>query len=172
MEGLFRQIGIYSNAGQLTSPSIRKRCYYKEASDGQILEEGITERVDVVVHRRRHGIFHARRQHDFFIYYSMFGFQRIGDLYGLLPTRDARLHAGRHRGKRRRWRARTPAPGRQQPAVCHGHPNCIAYDPAFAHEIAVIIQTASSVGCRSGQRLLLPTVMNEQYVMPLMPQGA
>ena len=145
MEALFRQVGIYSHAGQLYEPvDMDTLLYYKEASDGQILEEGITEAgsMSSFIAAGTAYATHGVNTIPFFIYYSMFGFQRIGDLIWAAGRHaHARVPARRHRRPHDARRRRAAAPGRQQPPVRAGrYPNCVAYDPAFAYEIAVIIE--------------------------------
>ncbi len=144
MEALFRQVGIYSSVGQLYEPvDMDTLLYYKEAKNGQILEEGITEAgamcsfIAAGTAYANHGI----NTIPFFIYYSMFGFQRIGDLiWAAADHADAGLPARRNgRAHDAGWR-RIAASGRQQPCAGLPVPNLLAYDPAFAYEIAVIIQ--------------------------------
>ena len=119
MEALFRQVGIYSSVGQLYEPvDMDTLLYYKEAKDGQILEEGITEAgsmcsfIAAGTAYANHGI----NTIPFFIYYSMFGFQRIGDLiWAAADMRTPRLPARRHRRPHDACRRRLAAPGRPQP---------------------------------------------------------
>jgi len=176
MEGLFRQVGIYSNAGQLYEPvDMETLLYYKEASDGQILEEGITEAgsmssfIAAGTAYSTHGV----NTIPFFIYYSMFGFQRIGDL--IWAAADARTRGFMLGGTS----GRTTLAGeglQHQDGNSHlfamAYPNCIAYDPAFAYEIAVIIQDGiKRMYVDQDSVFYYLTVMNEQYVMPVMPEG-
>jgi pyruvate dehydrogenase E1 component len=177
MEGLFRQIGIYSNAGQLYEPvDMETLLYYKEASDGQILEEGITEAgsmssfIAAGTAYSTHGV----NTIPFFIYYSMFGFQRIGDL--IWAAADARTRGFMLGGTA----GRTTLAGEglqhqdgNSQLFAMAYPNCIAYDPAFAYEIAVIIQDGiKRMYVDQDSVFYYLTVMNEQYVMPPMPEGA
>ena len=119
MEALFRQVGIYSSVGQLYEPvDMDTLLYYKEAKNGQILEEGITEAgamcsfIAAGTAYANHGI----NTIPFFIYYSMFGFQRIGDLiWAAADQRGTRLPAGRHRRAHHPGGRRLAAPGRSQP---------------------------------------------------------
>src|SRR5256886_4308467 len=176
MEALFRQVGIYSSVGQLYEPvDMDTLLYYKEAKDGQILEEGITEAGSISsfiaagTAYSNHGI----NTIPFFIYYSMFGFQRIGDLIWAAADMRARgfLLGG--------TAGRTTLAGEGlQHQDGHSHvlalslPNLRAYDPAFAYEIAVIIQDGIKrmyVDQESGFYYL--TVTNEPLPMPEMPNG-
>ena len=119
MESLFRAVGIYSHVGQLYEPvDMDTLLYYKEAQDGQILEEGITEAgsLSSFIAAGTAYATHGVNTIPFFIYYSMFGFQRVGDLiWAAADSRDPRLPARRHRRPDDARRRRAAAPGRQQP---------------------------------------------------------
>src|SRR6476619_1058859 len=177
MEALFRQVGIYSHIGQLYEPvDIDMLLYYKEASDGQILEEGITEAgsmssfIAAGTAYATHGI----NTIPFFIFYSMFGMQRIGDL--VWAAGDSRTRGFMLGGTA----GRTTLAGeglQHQDGNSHlfamAYPNCVAYDPAFAYEIAVIIQAGiRRMYVDQESVFYYLTVMNEQYAMPAMPEGA
>ncbi|PYV72768.1 MAG: pyruvate dehydrogenase (acetyl-transferring), homodimeric type, partial [Acidobacteria bacterium] len=176
MEALFRQVGIYSSVGQLYEPvDMDTLLYYKEAKDGQILEEGITEAGSISsfiaagTAYSNHGI----NTIPFFIYYSMFGFQRIGDLIWAAADMRARgfLLGG--------TAGRTTLAGEGlQHQDGHSHvlalpvPNLLAYDPAFAFEIAVIIQDGIRRMYVNGESIFYYlTVGNEPLPMPAMPDG-
>ena len=145
MESLFRRSASTAHVGQLYEPvDMDTLLYYKEAQDGQILEEGITEAgLDVVVHRRRHRLRDARRQHDSVLHLLLdvrLPADRRLDL-GRRRLARARLPARRHGGPDDAGGRRAAAPGRPQPASSRSRvPNCVSYDPAFAYELAVIIQ--------------------------------
>jgi pyruvate dehydrogenase E1 component len=176
MEALFRQVGIYSHAGQLYEPvDMDTLLYYKEASDGQIFEEGITEAgsMSSFVAAGTAYATHGVNTIPFFIYYSMFGFQRIGDLiWAAADSRTRGFMLGGTSG-------RTTLSGeglQHQDGNSHlfamAYPNCVAYDPAFAHEIAVIIQDGiERMYVKQESIFYYLTVMNEQYAMPVMPDG-
>jgi pyruvate dehydrogenase E1 component len=176
MEALFRQVGIYSSVGQLYEPvDMDTLLYYKEAKDGQILEEGITEAgsmcsfIAAGTAYANHGI----NTIPFFIYYSMFGFQRIGDLiWAAADMRTRGFLVGGTAG-----RTTLAGEGLQHQ---DGHslvlaltvPNCMAYDPAFAYEIAVIIQDGIKRMYVDGESIFYYlTVTNEPLAMPEMPSG-
>jgi len=177
MEALFRQVGIYSHAGQVYEPvDMDTLLYYKEASDGQILEEGINEAgsmssfISAGTAYATHGV----NTIPFFIYYSMFGFQRIGDLiWAAADSRTRGFLLGGTAG-------RTTLAGeglQHQDGNSHlfalAYPNCLPYDPAFAYEIAVIIQEGIKRMYVDQESIFYYlTVMNEQYEMPPMPEGA
>jgi pyruvate dehydrogenase E1 component len=176
MEALFRQIGIYSSVGQLYEPvDMDTLLYYKEAKDGQILEEGITEAGSISsfiaagTAYSNHGI----NTIPFFIYYSMFGFQRIGDL--IWAAADMRTRGFLLGGTAGRT---TLAGEGLQHQDGHSHvlalsvPNLMAYDPAFAFEIAVIIQDGIRRMYVDQESIFYYlTLGNEPLPMPAMPDG-
>ena len=177
MEGMFRQLGIFSQVGQLYVPEDADQLmFYREDSDGQIIQEGINEAgamsswIAAATSYSNHDV----PMLPFYIFYSMFGFQRVGDLAWAAGDSRARgFLLGATAG-------RTTLNGEGlQHEDGHSHllastvPNCRAYDPAYAYEVAVIIQ--------EGLRRMLEeqedvyyylTVMNENYVHPPMPEGA
>ena len=177
MEGLFRQIGIYSPVGQLYQPQDSEQLmFYKEDQHGQILEEGITEAgsISSFIAAGTSYSAHDVQMVPFYIYYSMFGYQRVGDLiWAAGDTRTRGFMLGGTAG-------RTTLNGEGlQHADGHSHmlfpvvPNCRAYDPTFGFELAVIIQDGL-------QRMLVDqedvfyylTLMNENYRHPEMPEGS
>ncbi len=176
MEALFRQVGIYSHVGQLYDPvDSETLLYYKEAIDGQILEEGITEAgsmssfIAAGTAYATHGI----NTIPFFIYYSMFGFQRIGDL--AWAAGDIKCKGFMIGGTSGRT---TLAGEGLQHQDGHSHllayplPNLKAYDPAYAYEIAVIIQDGIKRMYVDREDIFYYiTVMNESYAQPSMPEG-
>jgi pyruvate dehydrogenase E1 component len=177
MEALFRAVGIYSHAGQTYEPvDMDTLLYYKEASDGQILEEGITEAgsMSSFVAAGTAYATHGVNTIPFFIYYSMFGFQRIGDL--IWAAGDARTRGFLLGGTS----GRTTLAGEglqhqdgNSQLFALAYPNCVSYDPAFAYEIAVIIQDGiRRMYVDQDSIFYYLTVMNEQYAMPEMPKGA
>ncbi len=177
MEGMFRQLGIYSSVGQRYTPQDAGQImFYKEDQKGQILEEGINEA----------GAFSAwiaaatsystsgYSMVPFYIFYSMFGFQRIGDLAWAAGDSQARgFLIGATAG-------RTTLNGEGlQHQDGHSHllastiPNCVSYDPAVAYELAVIIQDGLRRMYQEGEnKFYYITTMNENYLQPEMPQGA
>ncbi len=176
MEALFRQVGIYSSVGQLYEPvDMATLLYYKEAKDGQILEEGITEAgsmcsfIAAGTAYANHGI----NTIPFFIYYSMFGFQRIGDL--IWAAADMRCRGFLVGGTAGRT---TLAGEGLQHQDGNSHvlalpvPNLLAYDPAFAYEIAIIIQDGIKRMYVDQESIFYYlTVTNEPLPMPEMPKG-
>jgi pyruvate dehydrogenase E1 component len=171
MESLFRQFGIYSHVGQMYEPVDKGMLlYYREASDGQILEEGITEAGSMASFIAA-GTSYATHGIDmipFFIFYSMFGFQRIGDL--IWASADQRVRGfllGATSG-------RTTLNGEGlQHEDGHSHvlastiPNLMCYDPAYAYELAVIIRDGLRRMYRDREDIFYYiTLYNENYVMP------
>ena len=177
MEALFRQVGIYSHAGQTYEPvDMDTLLYYKEASDGQILEEGINEAgsMSSFIAAGTAYATHGVNTIPFFIYYSMFGFQRIGDL--IWAAGDSRTRGFLLGGTS----GRTTLAGEglqhqdgNSQLFSLAYPNCVSYDPAFAYEIAVIIEDGIKRMYVDQESIFYYlTVMNEQYAMPEMPTGA
>jgi pyruvate dehydrogenase E1 component len=177
MEALFRKYGIYSHAGQLYEPVDKNSLlYYKEAKDGQILEEGITE-AGAMSSFIAAGTSYSTSDINmvpFFFFYSMFGFQRVGDLIwaaGDIQARGFLLGA---------TAGRTTLAGEGlQHQDGHSHilalanPSVLAYDPAFAFELAVIVREGLHRMLENGENLVYYlTIMNEFYAMPAMPAGA
>ena len=177
MESLFRTVGIYSSVGQKYEPvDVNTLLYYKEAKNGQILEEGITEAGSMASFIAAGTAYsaHGINTIPFFIYYSMFGFQRIGDfIWAAADMRARGFLLGGTSG-------RTTLSGeglQHQDGNSHilalPVPNLRAYDPAFAYEIAVIIQDGVRRMYKDGESCFYYiTVMNEPYAMPAMPAGA
>lgn len=176
MEGLFRQIGIYSPVGQLYTPVDRDQVmYYREAKDGQILEEGINEAGAFCSWMAAGTSYSSNKlaMIPFYIYYSMFGFQRVGDLAWAAGDMQARgfLLGG--------TAGRTTLAGEGlQHQDGHSHlfastiPNCVAYDPTYAYELAVIIQDGLRRMYQQMDNVFYYiTVMNENYTHPDMPKG-
>jgi len=176
MESLFRQFGIYASQGQLYRPHDAEMfLYYKESKDGQILEEGITEAGSMASFTAA-GTAYANYGADmipFFIYYSMFGFQRVGDLiWAFGDARGKGFLCGGTAG-----RSTLSGEGLQHQ---DGHsllmastvPNCAAYDPAYAYEIAIVVQDGIRRMYHEREDLFYYlTLYNENYPMPPMPEG-
>ncbi|CAL4321164.1 pyruvate dehydrogenase (acetyl-transferring), homodimeric type [Buchnera aphidicola] len=177
MEGLFRMIGIYSSIGQKYIPQDREQLsYYKEERKGQILQEGINELGAASSWLAAATSYSTNNfpMIPFYIYYSIFGFQRIGDLFWAAGDQQARgfLIGGTS--------GRTTLNGEGlQHEDGHSHiqsltiPNCISYDPAFAYEVAVIIQDGlrRMYGPLQENIYYYITTINENYYMPAMPKG-
>ena len=174
MESLFRQVGIYSSRGQLYEPvDVHTLLYYKEAKDGQILEEGITEAgaMGSFIAAGSAYATHGINTIPFFIYYSMFGLQRISDF--IWAAADMRCRGFLLGGTAGRT---TLAGEGLQHQDGNSHvlalpiPTLRAYDPAFAYELAVIIQDGIRRMYKDGESIFYYiTVMNEPYAMPPMP---
>ena len=177
MEGMFRQLGIYSSVGQLYEPVDHNQVmYYREDIKGQILEEGLTEAgaysswIAAATSYKNHGI----HMIPFYIYYSMFGFQRIGDLaWAGADMRSRGFLLGGTAG-------RTTLNGEGlQHQDGHSHlqastiPNCVSYDPTYAYELAIIIQDGLKRMYQDFEDIFYYiTVMNENYQHPPMPDMA
>jgi pyruvate dehydrogenase E1 component len=177
MESLFRTVGIYSSVGQKYEPvDVNTLLYYKEAKNGQILEEGITEAGSVASFIAAGSAYatHGINTIPFFIYYSMFGFQRIADfIWAAADMRTRGFLLGGTAGRT------TLAGEGLQHQDGNSHvlalpvPNLRAYDPAYAYEIAVILQDGIRRMYKDGENIFYYiTVMNEPYAMPAMPVGA
>ena len=177
MEGLFRQLGIYSDKGQLYVPQDADQLmFYREARDGQILEEGITEAgavsswIAAATAYSNHGL----SMIPFYIFYSMFGFQRIGDLAWAAGDMQARgFLVGGTAGRT------TLAGEGLQHDDGHSHvfssaiPNCVSYDPTFAFELAVIVHHGLKRMFSDQENIFYYlTVMNENYPHPALPAGS
>ena len=177
MEGLFRQVGIYAPKGQLYEPQDSDQLmYYREDQKGQILQEGINEAgamsswIAAATAYANHGV----EMIPFYAYYSMFGFQRVGDLAWAAGDMQAKgfLMGG--------TAGRTTLNGEGlQHEDGHSHlqsatiPNCVSYDPTFAYEMAVIIQDGMRRMYQEQESVFYYiTMMNENYHQPAMPKGA
>jgi pyruvate dehydrogenase E1 component len=177
MEGMFRQLGIYSSSGQLYEPEDSDQLmYYREDKKGQILQEGINEAgamsewIAAATAYSNHGV----SMIPFYIYYSMFGFQRVGDL--AWAAGDMQAHGFLLGGTAGRT---TLAGEGLQHQDGHSHlvagtiPNCVSYDPAFAYELVVILQDGMRRMYQHKDNVFYyVTVMNENYHQPAMPKGA
>ncbi len=176
MESIIRQVGIYASQGQLYKPHDQDMVlYYREAKDGQILEEGITEAGSMASFTAA-GAAHSNYQVQmipFFTYYSMFGFQRVGDLiWAFADARGKGFLMGGTAG-----RTTLAGEGLQHQ---DGHsivlsstvPTCATYDPAYAYELGVIIQDGIRRMYQEREDLFYYiTLYNEDYAMPEMPPG-
>ena len=176
MEGLFRQLGIYSSEGQLYEPvDAGELAAYRETKDGQVLEEGINEAgafaawIAAATSYSTHGFTLI----PFYIFYSMFGFQRVGDFAWAAGDMQARgFLLGATAG-------RTTLNGEGlQHADGHSHvlsatiPNCVSYDPCYAYELAVIVHNGLQRMYANDEHVFFYiTLMNENYVQPSLPDG-
>ena len=177
MEGMFRQLGIYSPVGQLYQPQDSEQLmFYKEDEHGQILEEGITEAgsISSFIAAGTSYSTHDVQMVPFYIYYSMFGYQRVGDL--VWAAGDSRTRGFMLGGTA----GRTTLNGEGlQHEDGHSHvlfsvvPNCRAYDPTFGYELAVIIQDGlRRMVAEQEDVFYYLTLMNENYLHPAMPAGS
>jgi pyruvate dehydrogenase E1 component len=177
MEGMFRQVGVYSHVGQLYQPQDSEQLsFYKEDRHGQILEEGINEAgsISSFIAAGTSYSAHDEQMIPFYIYYSMFGYQRVGDL--IWAAADSRARGFLLGGTA----GRTTLNGEGlQHEDGHSHvlfsvvPNCRAYDPAFNYEVAVIIQEGlRRMVAEQEDVFYYLTLMNENYVHPAMPEDA
>lgn len=176
MEALFRQVGIYSHVGQLYEPVDKESLlYYKEATDGQILEEGITEAgsMSSFIASGTAYATHGINMIPFFIYYSMFGFQRIGDLIWAAGDMQAKgFLVGGTSGRTTLAGEGLQHQDGNSHLLAYTIPNLITYDPAFAYEIAVIVRDGIRRMFEEQENVFYYlTVMNENYEMPPMPKG-
>ena len=177
MDALFREIGIYSPKGQLYEPvDAESLLYYHEAKDGQILEEGINEAGSMASFVTAGTAYASHGQHliPFYIYYSMFGYQRVGDLMWLAGDIMAKgFLLGATAGRTTlNGEGLQHEDGHSQLAMS-AIPNVMAYDPAFAYELAVIIQDGMRRMYQQGENVFYYlTLYNENYSMPPMPLGA
>jgi pyruvate dehydrogenase E1 component len=176
MQSLFRQVAIYSSVGQLYDPEDRDELlYYKEAKDGQILEEGITEAgamsswIAAATSYSAHGV----PMLPFYIFYSMFGFQRVGDfIWAAGDSRARGFLIGATAGRTTLSGEGLQHQDGSSHLVASTMPNCRAYDPCYGYELAAIVRDGA-------QRMLAEqedvfyyiTVMNENYAHPAMPAG-
>jgi pyruvate dehydrogenase E1 component len=177
MEGMFRQLGIYSSVGQLYKPQDADQLmYYREDKAGQVLQEGINEAgaMSSWISAATSYSTNDLPMIPFYIYYSMFGLQRVGDLAWLAGDMRARgfLLGG--------TAGRTTLNGEGlQHEDGHSHilastiPNCVAYDPTFAYEVVVIVRDGIRRMYQEQQDVYYYiTLMNENYPHPAMPEGA
>jgi pyruvate dehydrogenase E1 component len=177
MESLFRQVGIYSHVGQRYEPVDRETLlYYKEATDGQILEEGITEAGSVcsfIAAGTAHAS-HGVNTIPIFIFYSMFGFQRIGDLLWAAGDMGCRgFLAGGTAGRTTLAGEGLQHQDGHSHLLAYTHPHVVAYDPAFAYELAVIVEEGiRRMYVEQENVCYYLTVGNEPYAMPSMPEDS
>ena len=176
MDNFFRQVGIYSPLGQLYDPQdANSMLYYREAKDGQLLEEGITEAGAIsswIAAATSYSV-HGTTMLPFYIYYSMFGFQRVGDLIWAAADQRARgFLIGATAGRTTLGGEGLQHQDGSSHVVAATVPNCRAYDPAFASELAVIVDHgARAMVERQEDVFYYITVMNENYVQQTLPPG-
>ncbi len=176
MESLFRQFGIYASQGQLYKPHDAEMfLYYKESKDGQILEEGITEAGSMASFTAA-GTAYANygvAMVPFFIYYSMFGLQRVGDLiWAFGDSRGKGFLCGGTAGRTTLAGEGLQHQDGQSILLSSILPTCTTYDPAYAYEVAIIVQDGiRRMYQEQEDRFYYLTLYNENYPMPPMPQG-
>lgn len=177
MQTLFRQFAIYSSTGQMYEPEDRDELlYYKEAKNGQILEEGITEAgaisswIAAATAYSAHGV----TMLPFYIFYSIFGFQRVADLiWGAGDSRARGFLIGATSGRTTLSGEGLQHQDGSSHVIAATFPNCVAYDPTYGYELAVIIQDGIRRMLDEQQDVFYYlTVTNENYRMPAMPVGA
>ena len=177
MANLFRQVGIYSAQGQLYEPEdIDSILYYREAKDGQILEEGISEAgaISSWTAAATSYAVHGLPMLPFYIYYSMFGFQRIGDLIWAAADQRARgFLIGATSGRTTLGGEGLQHQDGSSLLTAATVPNCVSYDPAYAYELAVIVDEGMQrMLARNEDVFYYITVTNENEAQPSMPEGA
>ena len=176
MDALFRQCGIYSHAGQLYEPVDKDTLiYYKEAQDGQILEEGITEAgsLSSMIAAGTAYSTHGVNTIPFFIFYSMFGFQRVGDLiWAAAEMRTRGFLMGGTSGRTTLNGEGLQHQDGQSHLLAYPIPNLRTYDPAYAYELAVIIRDGiKRMYIDQEEIFYYITIQNDNYAMPAMPEG-
>ncbi len=176
LEALFRQIGIYSHAGQLYVPEDKEQLmYYRESVDGQVLEEGITEAGSMaswIAAATAYSTHHIPMV-PFFTFYSMFGFQRIGDfIWAAADMRARGFLIGATAGRTTLEGEGLQHQDGQSLLVASTVPSCRAYDPTFGYEMAVIVQQGLTEMLKDEKDVFYYiTAMNEKYTQPAMPEG-
>jgi pyruvate dehydrogenase E1 component len=177
MEGMFRQLGIWNQLGQLYTPEDADQLmFYKESKDGQILQEGINEAggmcdwIAAATSYSTHGV----QMIPFYIFYSMFGFQRIGDLAWAAGDMRSRgfLLGGTAGRKTLNGEGLQHEDGHSQ-IIAATIPNCVSWDPTFAYEVVTIIQDGlRRMVAEQEDVFYYLTLMNENYPHPAMPDGS
>jgi pyruvate dehydrogenase E1 component len=177
MDNMFRQVGIYAPGGQLYEPQdAGSMLYYREAQDGQLLEEGINEAgalASWIAAATSYSV-HDEPMLPFYIFYSMFGFQRVGDLiWAAADQRSRGFLVGATAGRTTLSGEGLQHQDGQSHVMAATVPNCRAYDPAFAYEVAVIVDYGARAMLERGEDVFYYlTVMNENYAQPSMPADA
>ena len=177
MDNMFRQVGIYAPEGQLYEPQdADSMLFYREAKDGQLLEEGINEAGALsswIAAATSYSV-HGQPMLPFYIFYSMFGFQRVGDLiWAAADQRSRGFLIGATAGRTTLGGEGLQHQDGSSHVVAATVPNCRAYDPAFAYEVAVIVDYgARRMMTQSADEFYYLTVMNENYAQPSLPPDA
>ncbi len=176
MDALFSQVGIYSSVGQLYEPVDKgKVLYYRESKDGQVLEEGINEAgslASFIAAGTAYSI-QAQPMIPFYIFYSMFGFQRVGDLIWAAGDAMARgFLLGATAGRTTLQGEGLQHDDGHSLVLAETVPCCVAYDPAFAYELATIVEDGLHRMFDKDESVIYYIALyNENYVMPAMPEG-
>ena len=177
MEGMFRQLGIYSSVGQLYEPQDHDQImFYKEDKNGQILQEGINEAgafSSWIAAATSYNV-HSLAMVPFYLFYSMFGFQRIGDLAWLAGDMGARgFLIGGTAGRTTLAGEGLQHQDGQSHLMASHIPNCLSYDPCYAYEMALIVHAGLKRMLEKRENVFYYlSAMNENYVHPPMPKGA
>ena len=177
MESIFRQVGIYASEGQKYKPHDSDMLlYYREERNGQILEEGITEAgsmASFTAAGTAYSNYHVPTI-PFFIFYSMFGFQRVGDLiWAFADARGKGFLLGGTAGRTTLMGEGLQHQDGHSVLIASAVPTCATYDPAFVYEIAVIVQDGIQRMYKNGEgRFYYIMLYNEDYPMPQMPEGS
>jgi pyruvate dehydrogenase E1 component len=177
MDNMFRQVGIYAPDGQLYEPQdAASMLFYREAKDGQLLEEGINEAGALsswIAAATSYSV-HDRPMLPFYIFYSMFGFQRVGDLiWAAADQRSRGFLIGATAGRTTLGGEGLQHQDGSSHVVAATVPNCRAYDPAYAYEVAAIVDDGARRMMTAGEDVFYYlTVMNENYAQPSMPPEA
>ncbi len=175
--GMFRQLGIYSPKGQLYKPEDADQLmYYKEDQHGQVLQEGINEAgglADWIASATSYSV-HGQPMIPFFIFYSMFGFQRVGDLcWAAGDSRSRGFLLGGTAGRTTLNGEGLQHEDGHSHVLAHCVPNCVSYDPTFSYEVAVILQDGLKRMIEEQEDVFYyVTLMNENYHHPALPKGA
>jgi pyruvate dehydrogenase E1 component len=177
MESVIRQVGIYAPEGQKYKPhDVDMLLYYREERDGQILEEGITEAGSMASFTAAGTAYsnYALPTIPFYIYYSMFGFQRIGDMaWAFADARGKGFLIGGTAGRTTLSGEGLQHQDGHSHILCGTIPTCVSYDPAFAYELSVILQDGMRrMYAQNEQIFYYITVYNEDYAQPALPEGS
>ncbi len=177
LESAIRQVGIYANEGQKYQPhDADMLLYYREEKDGQILEEGITEAGSMASFTAAGAAYSNYRVPTipFYMYYSMFGFQRVGDMiWAFADARGKGFLMGGTSGRTTMLGEGLQHQDGHSPILFSTVPTCLSYDPAYVYEMAVILQDGIRRMYQEGEGIFYYINMyNEDYAMPAMPEGA
>jgi pyruvate dehydrogenase E1 component len=177
LESAIRQVGIYASEGQKYQPhDLDMLLYYREEKDGQILEEGITEAGSMASFTAAGTAYSNYRVPaiPFYMYYSMFGFQRVGDMvWAFADSRGKGFLMGGTAGRTTMLGEGLQHQDGHSPVLFSTVPTCLSYDPAYVYELAVILQDGIRRMYEAGENIFYYiTMYNEDYAMPAMPEGS